>query len=644
MSDNKKKKWDFPASGYSDVHGFDTSDMETFRKDPIASLARESVQNSIDAKNDKIDGPVVVEFIPTEIAVTDIPGIDAIKEQLTRCRQKMYGNKKAIERIDWMKAILAGGTLKVLRISDHNTVGLTGIQSADPADRWVSLIKNSGDSYKKPGMLGSKGIGKFASFVCSQLRMVFYSSTNVDGEVGYEGVCRLCAAAIPGSDDYTQGPGYYSPDDKHNAILESFDAPWAFKRTPDDPGTDVYIIGFAGQPGWEKEVASNILESFVISVAKGQLVIKIGGTTIDSDSLAKIITDDNWISAERKNSILSQYDCLADSDSVRVAPIQLEDFPDQAILRIKKYVPGTEEEKHATKKCILVRYPYMRIREYKDVSIIPCSALCLLEPGKLSDMLRDIENPQHNDWEPKRIEDPQKRKYVEGVIKELKRKIIEMIKDFLGKSGTAVTDFEGAGEFLPDEGANEGAKKKIKDETDEQSVTREREANPVTTEGYDPSSTPQTLTPEVGAVDEEHPGDAEFPTGQNTGNGGENHPGEGSGTPTDGDNVIFVRKRLGEMHWRFFSVGAKTSGRYCVYVVAPTDDEDCSMELFSFDDSGTSDKVTVLKCQLNGAELQINGNVVSGFGFKKGQSYRFTLDLDTHEYISGKVEFYANRK
>lgn len=644
MSNDKKKKWDFPASGYSDVHGFDTSDMETFRKDPIAALARESVQNSIDAKNCNVDGPVIVEFIPMEIAVTDIPGVVAVQEQLIRCRQKMYGSKKAIERIDGMESILAKETLTVLRISDHNTVGLTGIKSADSSDRWVSLIKNSGNSYKKAGMLGSKGIGKYASFVCSQLQMVFYSSTNINGEAGYEGVCRLCAATIPESDDYTQGPGYYSSDEKHNAILGNFDAAWALKRATDDPGTDLYIIGFAEQPGWEREVVSNILESFVISIAKEQLVVKIGGTTIDSNSLAKIITDGNWISAERKKSILSQCDCMGDGDSVRVAPIQLEDFPEQAILRIKKYVPGTEEEKHATKTCVIVRYPYMRIREYKDVSIIPCSALCLLEPGKLSDMLRDIENPQHNDWEPKRIEDPRKRKYVEGVIKELKRKIIEMIKDFLGKSGTAVSDFEGAGEFLPDEGASEGAKKKIKDENDEQSITQEREANPVTTEGYDPSSIPQTLVPDVGAVDEERPGDAEFPTGQNTGHGGENHPGEGSGMPVDGDGVIFVRKPLGEMHWRFFSIGAKTSGRYCIYAVAPTDDDDCSMELFSIDDSGSKDKVVVLKCQLNGTELKVDKNIVSGFNFKKGQSYRFTLDLDTREYISGKVEFYANRK
>ena len=643
MSDSKKK-WDFPASKYSDVHGFDTSDMETFRKDPIAGLARESVQNSIDAKNESSGGPVIVEFVKQLISVETIPGIEDIKEQLHRCRAKMYGNKKAIERIDRMEEVIASGTVEVLRISDHNTVGLTGIASADPADRWVSLLKNSGNSYKKPGMLGSKGIGKFASFVCSQLQMVFYSSANVNGEVGHEGVCRLCAATIPDSDDYTQGPGYFSPDEKHNAILEPFDAPWALVRSNDDPGTDLYIIGFSAQEGWEKEVVSNILESFVIAVAKDELVIKINDTLIDSNTLPKIVSDDEWISSERKNSILSQFDCLIESDSVKIAPVDLEDFPGQAILHIKKYVAGTEEEKHATKKCVLVRYPYMRIREYKDVSIIPCSALCILTNGKLADMLRDIENPQHSDWEPKRIEDPVRRKYVEGVIKELKRKIIEMIKEYLGKSGTAETDFGGAGEFLPDQNGNDGSKKKVKDETDEQSITREKEANPTTNEGYDPSEIPETVQPDIGAVDEDQEGDASHPVDENQGEGGNYHPGEGEGAQVEGTDVIFVRKRLGEMHWRFFSVGSKTSGKYCVYVVAPTDDDDCSMELFSFDDSGTKEKLNAVKCVLGEQELKVDGNVVSGFQFKKGQAYRFMVDVETHEYISGRVEFYANRK
>ena len=47
---DKKKKWRFPGNNYLQEQGIDTPDMETFAQDPIASLARESCQNSIDAR------------------------------------------------------------------------------------------------------------------------------------------------------------------------------------------------------------------------------------------------------------------------------------------------------------------------------------------------------------------------------------------------------------------------------------------------------------------------------------------------------------------------------------------------------------------------------------------------------------------
>ena len=38
---NEEIKWRFKGNNYTTEFGLDTSDMETFKKDPIASLARE---------------------------------------------------------------------------------------------------------------------------------------------------------------------------------------------------------------------------------------------------------------------------------------------------------------------------------------------------------------------------------------------------------------------------------------------------------------------------------------------------------------------------------------------------------------------------------------------------------------------------
>ena len=59
---NEQIKWRFPAGNYSKKRGISSSEFETFKKDPFKSLAREILQNSIDAI-DSDEEPVRVEFI-----------------------------------------------------------------------------------------------------------------------------------------------------------------------------------------------------------------------------------------------------------------------------------------------------------------------------------------------------------------------------------------------------------------------------------------------------------------------------------------------------------------------------------------------------------------------------------------------------
>ena len=62
-----KENWRFAGNNYTEESGLDTADMETFKKDPIASLARETCQNSIDARR-KSEKKAVIEFQTFEIS------------------------------------------------------------------------------------------------------------------------------------------------------------------------------------------------------------------------------------------------------------------------------------------------------------------------------------------------------------------------------------------------------------------------------------------------------------------------------------------------------------------------------------------------------------------------------------------------
>ena len=79
---------------------------------------------------------------------------------------------------------------------------------------WINLIKYSGASNKSEGAGGSFGIGKYATFSCSDLSTVFYSTNNIDKEQAYQGVSRIVSYYDEKSGQDTQGIAYYGNDKK----------------------------------------------------------------------------------------------------------------------------------------------------------------------------------------------------------------------------------------------------------------------------------------------------------------------------------------------------------------------------------------------------------------------------------------------
>ena len=75
-----EQRWRFPDNRYTNENGLNTGDMETFKKDPVSSLAREICQNSIDAAYG--EKPVRVEFHLFSVKRESIPGIDELAAQI----------------------------------------------------------------------------------------------------------------------------------------------------------------------------------------------------------------------------------------------------------------------------------------------------------------------------------------------------------------------------------------------------------------------------------------------------------------------------------------------------------------------------------------------------------------------------------
>ena len=94
------EKWRFTGNNFHPESGLETNDMSIFKKDPMGSLARESCQNSIDAKK-KGENCVKVVFQSFKITRDSILGIDRVEEEINSCYeyQTLKANKEALSRM-----------------------------------------------------------------------------------------------------------------------------------------------------------------------------------------------------------------------------------------------------------------------------------------------------------------------------------------------------------------------------------------------------------------------------------------------------------------------------------------------------------------------------------------------------------------
>ena len=67
---------EFPTDGADQWRGFNDAGIEHFRGSPFASLARETLQNSLDAA---AGHPVTVSFKYRDITIQEIPNVEQLK-------------------------------------------------------------------------------------------------------------------------------------------------------------------------------------------------------------------------------------------------------------------------------------------------------------------------------------------------------------------------------------------------------------------------------------------------------------------------------------------------------------------------------------------------------------------------------------
>ena len=426
-------KWSFPINQDDSQTGISDSGIETFREDMYASLARETCQNSMDAKLEdetytKIDFKLF--YVAQEQLQDHQTLISAFKK--AKAHGEVLGDAKTTEFFSKGLKILVGDLLPVLRISDFNTTGLTGSHKRYGSD-WVNLIKNSGISQKSGTSGGSYGIGKSAPFACTDTRTILYSTLDKDGVEASQGVSRIISF-LDDNNRFTTGTGYFGkgtdPMDGQLSLDPNF--------TREQSGTDLYLIGFKDEPGWKDQVIKSILDGFLMALYDEKLVVKVQGVVINKNSLDGLI---NHYKEDTQMYRAYNYYRVLTSKETHIKRHTLQGLGDIEVLVM------LEQGFH--KRALISRINGMKIFDMAYISTdVSFAAIVRLIDQDVNAFFRLLEPPAHDKWVPALYE--KNKSLARRRVAAVRAAVKKIVEDLGQDSISDEMDVAGLGHYLPD--------------------------------------------------------------------------------------------------------------------------------------------------------------------------------------------------
>lgn len=410
-------KLQFPSLNGGSESGLNDAGIETFEGDFAKNVVRECAQNSLDASITQ-GQPVNLRVTQFFLRTSELPFIADLQQTLTACHARWRQHEKARRFFEEAAHAAERPTINAIRISDLGTTGVDG-SDEDITGRWFGLVKSRGVSnHKEADSGGAFGIGKDAPLAGSIFRTVLYSTMTQDGQVAFQGVCRLVSHTDQNG-ELTQGTGFigdFDPVKKvYRAIRDSSRIPERFLRT--EPGLDVWIIGSRRlEENWAQPFVRSALSNFWPAIANRRITFKVGDHNIDSINLS------HFMRTER-----------SDPEVADAWPFYLS-LIDQHAKEFKKALPTAGQcrlhlllaRRDLPKQVCMVRRTGMVIEFFSPrVGFLPFSGLFVCEGADGNRLLRSLEPPRHDAWVLARAEDP----HAALALREIREWIREVIRN-----------------------------------------------------------------------------------------------------------------------------------------------------------------------------------------------------------------------
>ena len=597
-------KWVFPPSGGGTYQGFNDAGIETFTGARFDSLAREIIQNSLDANvgNTK----VTVEFDFVKINRGDFPGADELLKVIQQCLAESKSDK-ATSFFKNAINVLQAKQIPCLRISDAGTSGLRG-DYRNFEGQWHAITKALGVSDKSdPTAGGSYGIGKNAPFAVSALRTVFYSTLYKDDsgdEVTLaQGKSVLVSHLMPNETNskkrkYTQSTGFYGEPEDCMPIEGNI--PQILR--PKAQGCVVFIPGFVADKNWWQKVMATVVANFFRAIYDGKLEVLIQNEREDIE----VIDRENLGACFDK---IKQFDVNKEKveNSRHYYNAMQGQSKDAELNTLGHCRIWLQVEERLPKRVALVRKTGMLItdeqigfKRWPGCADFAAVVVCDSDEGNA--ILRKMENPKHDAFEPDRIGDTQERKQGKKALKELKDWVRDHVKQFAMGEEDEVTPIDELSRFFPDLTPEEG----IAGDDGERDI----EGRPIYSLKPIKNAKPQ---PAPAHSDDGEEGGGEYGLDANGGGSGGKGDGDGEGAGEGqgvGGTGTKARRKSAQIDNVRIVADAVRSANKTVYFT-PQQDGEIQIELGISGDDGNAESVAVVSAaRLDGAEVKTVGGQV----------------------------------
>lgn len=233
----KNCKWIFGHQDDVNVKGPNNSTMMSFKDDNFHSLVRESIQNSLDAVDDK-NQPVNVSFTLRQFDGMEYPSFFDLYKHIQGCLDKfpVQENLFTEHMLRYFASSRLNQSINYLKITDSNTKGMEYDKKNDNSgfNRFIA----EGVAQDAEGAGGAFGFGKNAFWSLSPISTVFVSSQAKNGEACFAGISKLCTHVVDG--ELLLPYGKYTSNGEV-VLTKKEDIPETF--TPKATGTSVFVLG-----------------------------------------------------------------------------------------------------------------------------------------------------------------------------------------------------------------------------------------------------------------------------------------------------------------------------------------------------------------------------------------------------------------